>query len=78
MKYREAFEKNRMEMQKRESELTVPIVKKLREVIETLAKEGKYTMILEKGLPNVQQIVLWADNDSDLTDEVVKAYEKKK
>ncbi len=78
MKYREEFEKNRMEMQKKESELTVPIVKKLRDVIEDIAKEGKYTMIIERGLPNVQQVVLWADKDSDLTDAVIKAYEKKK
>jgi outer membrane protein len=74
MKYREAYEKNRLEIQKKENDLTMPIIKKLREVIEDIAKDGGYTMIFEKS----QQSVLWAQKDADLTDAVVKAYEKKK
>ncbi|MCB0411693.1 MAG: OmpH family outer membrane protein, partial [Bdellovibrionales bacterium] len=74
MKYREAVQKNQMEIQKKERDLTLPIIKGLREVIEDTAKKEGYTMILEKS----EQSVLWAKEDVDLTDQVVKAFEKKK
>lgn len=74
MKYREAVSKNQLEIQKKERDLTMPIIEKLRSVIEDIAKKDGYTMILEKS----EQSVLWAKKEADLTDEVVKAYEKKK
>lgn len=74
MKYREAVSKNQLEIQKKERDLTLPIIKKLREVIEDIAKKDGYTMVLEKA----EQSVLWAKQEADLTDDVVKAFEKKK
>ena len=74
LKYRELVGKSQLEIQKKERELTMPIVQKLKEVIESIAKKEGYTMILEKS----EQSVLWAKDDADLTDQVVKAYEKAK
>ena len=62
-----------LEIQKKERELTLPIVTKLKEVIADIAKKEEYTMILEKS----EQSVLWAKDDADLTEKVVKAFEKK-
>lgn len=74
LKYQKIVSQSQLEIQKKERELTLPIIKKLREIIQDVAKSGGYTMILEKS----EQSVLWAKDDADLTDEVLKAYEKKK
>ncbi len=72
LKYRELVGKSQMEIQKQDRELTQPILEKLQKVIETVAKEEGYSMVLEKA----EQNVIWAKADLDLTDKVVKAYEK--
>ncbi len=72
MKFRDLFGQSQLNMQKKEQELTRPILEKLQDIIEKIAKEGGYTMILEKS----EQSVLWAKKEIDLTDEVVKQYEK--
>ena len=72
MKYRDLVGQSQVNIQKKERELTQPILEKLQEQLDTLAKEGGYAMILEKA----EQSVLWARKDLDLTDELVKAYEK--
>ena len=74
LKYQKTVSQSQLEIQKKERELTLPIVEKLRSVIEDLAKEEGYTMILEKS----EQGVLWAKKDADLTEKVVQLYEKKK
>jgi outer membrane protein len=72
--YRQFVGDSQMNIQKRERELTGPILQKLEKIIAKLAEDGGYTMILEKG----GQGVLWAKKDVDLTDQVVSAYEKSK
>lgn len=74
LKYRELVGKSQLEIQKKERELTLPIVDKIKGVIADIAKSDGYTMILEKS----EQSVLWAKDDADLTDKVVSAFEKKK
>lgn len=74
LKYGELVRKSNMEMQKKERDLTLPILKKLREIIGDIAGKEKYTMILEKS----EQSVLWASKEIDLTDRVVASYEKTK
>lgn len=74
LKYQKTVSQSQLEIQKKERELTLPIVKKLREVIKEKAEKDGYTMILEKS----EQGVLWAKKDADLTDAIVKLYEKKK
>lgn len=73
-KYQELAAKSQMEIQKRERDLTAPIVTKLRSIIEDIATKEDYTVVLEKS----EQSVMWAKKDLDLTDRAVKEFDKKK
>lgn len=72
MKFQREVGESQMNIQKKERELTQPILEKLQGALEKIAKDGAYTMIFEKG----EQSVLYAKKDLDLTDAVVKEYEK--
>jgi outer membrane protein len=74
MKFQKTVGENQLEIQKKEEELVKPILTKMKAVIEKVAKEKGFTMVLE----NKGQNVLFASADADLTDEVVKAFEKEK
>lgn len=74
MKFQKTVGENQVELQKREKELLEPIIEKMRKVIEKVANEKDFAMVLEKAGQNV----LFAKKDADLTDEVVKAFEKEK
>ena len=73
-KYQEVAGKAQMEIQKRERDLTQPIVTKLRSIIDDLAKKEEFTVILEKA----ENSVMWAKKDIDLTERVIKAYDSGK
>lgn len=73
LKYRDVVGKSQVEIQKKERDLTAPILEKMKKVIAKIAKEGGYTVVLENS-----QMVLYADQAADLTDAVVKAFEKEK
>ena len=73
MKYRESLNKNQMEIQKKEQDLTRPILETMRKVIAETAKAGGYTVVLENSAG-----VLYAEASTDLTDQVIKAFEKAK
>lgn len=72
LKFQREVGESQMTIQKKERELTQPILEKLQEAMAKVAKESGYTLILEKS----EQSVLWAKKDLDLTDAVVKEYEK--
>jgi outer membrane protein len=72
LKYRDLLGQSQVNIQKKEQELTKPILEKLQDIVDKIAKEGSYTLILEKS----EQSVIWAKKDIDLTDELVKQYEK--
>jgi outer membrane protein len=72
MKFQREVGESQVTIQKKERDLTQPIIEKLQVSLEKIAKEGGYTMILEKS----EQSVLWAKKDLDLTDSVVKEFEK--
>ena len=72
MKYRELVARSQQDIQKRERDLTVPIVEKLRSILDGIAKKEGYTVVLEKS----ENSVMWADKQIDLTDRMVKDYEK--
>jgi outer membrane protein len=72
-KYQELAGKSQLEIQKRERDLTQPIVTKLRTILDDIAKKEEYTMIFEKS----EQSVLWAKRDADLTERLIREYEKK-
>ncbi len=73
MKYRESFSKAQMEVQKKERELTLPIIKDLRDIIGDIAKKENFSMVFEKA----EQSVLWAKDELDLTERIVKEFESK-
>jgi outer membrane protein len=73
LKYRDVVGKSQIEIQKKERDLTAPILEKMKKVIEKVAKEKGYSMVLENS-----QMVLFATPDADLTGEVIKSYEKEK
>lgn len=72
MKFQREVGESQMNIQKKERELTQPIIEKLQAAVDKVAKEGGYTMVLERS----EQSVLWAKKDLDLTDAVVKEFEK--
>lgn len=74
MKFQKTVAENQMQIQKKEKELVEPILNKLRGVIEKVAQEKGYTMVLEKQSQNL----LYAQKDADLTDAVIQTFEKTK
>ncbi|MNK26216.1 Chaperone protein Skp precursor [compost metagenome] len=73
MKYRDVVGKSQNDIKKKEFDLTTPILEKMKKVISKIAKDKGYSMVIENS-----QMVLYATADSDLTNEVVKAFEKEK
>lgn len=74
MKWQKALSENNLEMQKKQKEVLEPILEKMRGVIEKVAKEQSYAMVLEKQGQNL----LYAAKDADITETVIKAFEKEK
>lgn len=73
MKYQETVQKNQMEIQKKERDLTQPILEKMRKIIANVAKEKNFSMVIENSA-----MVLYADQGLDITDDVIKSFEKEK
>lgn len=73
MKFQKEVAENQLEIQKKEEELVKPIVDKMRTIIEKVAQAKGLTMVLE----NKGQVV-FASKESDITEDVVKAFEKEK
>ncbi|MEN9723206.1 MAG: hypothetical protein RJB38_1192 [Pseudomonadota bacterium] len=70
MKFQEFTAKSQQEIAQKEQELTLPIIQKLRSVIQDLAKTKGYSVILEKN----ENTVLFSLDKDDLTDEVIKLF----
>lgn len=73
-KYQENAAKSQMEIQKRERELTQPIVTRLHDILDNIARKEDFTVILEK----TENSVMFAKKDIDLTDRIVKEYDSSK
>lgn len=73
MKYRDQVGKSQLEIQKKDRDLTQPILDKMRRVIEKVAKDKGFDMVLENSA-----MVLYAQKSNDLTEDVIKAFEKEK
>lgn len=74
MKYQQLMGRSQQEISVKEREVTLPILKKLKLTIDKISKDGKYDMVFEKS----EQSILYAKASLDLTDQVVKAFEKTK
>lgn len=70
LKYQELVKKSQQEMATRERELTQPILQKMEQALDEVAKEEKLTMVFERG----QNGVVWAQKELDLTDKVVAKF----
>lgn len=73
MKYMEARDKNLQDLAKKDRELSQPMIKRLNEVIGDIAKKEGFTAIFHKN----DQNLVWASQEIDITDKVIKALEKK-
>jgi outer membrane protein len=73
LRYRDVVGKSQLDIQKKERDLTAPILDKMKKVIAKIAKEKGYSVIMESN-----QSVLFATPEGDLTDDVIKAFEKEK
>ena len=70
----QSIAQNQMTVQKKEQELTEPIVKKILEVASKIGKSEGYDLILQKS----EMSVVWGKSSLDLTDRVIKEVDKKK
>jgi len=73
MEYRELVQQSEAMMQKRQMELTQPIIDNLRNVIADIASKDKYDLVYEKN----QSGIFFASNAKDITDEAIKGYDDK-
>jgi outer membrane protein len=73
-KFMELREKNLQELAKRDRELSQPMLKKLNDVINDIAKKDGFTAIFHRN----DQNLVWATSEIDITDQVIKALEKAK
>lgn len=62
------------ELQQKDAELTRKIINDLKDIIKKVGSEEAYTIILERG----EAAVLFAAEGVDITDRVIKAYNKTK
>jgi outer membrane protein len=70
--FKEKFQQSQQTLQRRDQELTRRILKDLQGIIRDLGGSGAYDLIVEKG----EGGVLYAPAAADLTDEVVRRYDK--
>ncbi len=66
-----SFQDSQEKLRRKNANLVGELVKKMRELIETIGKDQGYSMIFEKN----SQAMIFADPSSDITDEVVKKFD---
>jgi outer membrane protein len=72
MAFEESKMRNQQEFQKRDQEISEPIIKKLRSIVAQVSKEKGYTLVIDTGS------VIYAEDQDDITAEVIKRYDAKK
>ncbi|KYG68627.1 hypothetical protein AZI87_05165 [Bdellovibrio bacteriovorus] len=73
MAFRDSMAKSQNEIQKKQEQLTAPILEKMEKVIAQVSKEKGFTMVLQD-----TRMIVYSVAEVDLTEDVVKAYEKEK
>jgi len=71
--FQKSAAESQLELQKRERDLTKPLIDELRAIIEGIGKEKSYQLIVEKN----EGAVLYAESGADLTDEVITRFNAK-
>lgn len=72
--YQRLMSDSQAEVKKREGELTEAILKELRQLINTIAQEQGYSLILERA----EGLVLYVDKSINITDSLIKKYNDSK
>lgn len=72
IKFQQEVNESQQAIQKKERDMLDPIAKKMETVIDNMAKSGGYTAILDR------RAILWGAKTADLTDSIVKEFEKTK
>jgi outer membrane protein len=67
--FQDDYKNSRDELQQKDNEVTGAIVKDLATVVREIGAKNGYTMVMEKGT------LLWALPASDITDQVIRAYD---
>lgn len=70
--FQQKFQQTQVTMQKREQELTFPIINELVKIVEEVSKEEELSYVLEKS----QSSLVYAQPDLDVTDKVIARYNK--
>ena len=70
--YQRMVQDSQAEVKKKEGELTESIIKGVHGLVNRIGKEEGYTLIIEKSL------ILYTDQDLDITDRIIKEYNKLK
>lgn len=70
--YQRIVQDSQAEVKKKEGELTEAIIKGVHELVDDIGKKEGYTVIIEKSL------ALYINKDLDITDDVIKRYNKSK
>ncbi len=73
MDFQKSAQESQMDLQKRERDLTVPIVNELKSIVEAIGKEKTFQLIVEKS----EGAVLYAENGADLTEQVIERFNAK-
>ncbi len=72
--YQRLVSDSQAEVKKKETELTSEILKDARELINKIAQEGGYSLVLEKA----DGLVLYYSSNLDITDKVIKKFDELK
>lgn len=72
--YQRIISDSQAEVKKKEAELTTEILKQAREIINKMAQEGGYNLVLEKA----DGLVLYFSSNLDITDKVIKKFNEAK
>ncbi|MCB0344547.1 MAG: OmpH family outer membrane protein [Bdellovibrionales bacterium] len=68
-----SFQDQQESLRRKNAQLVGGLVRELRDVVSQVGKKEGFTVILEKG----SQAVLYADNSIDITDEVIKEFNRR-
>ena len=74
IEFQQELQTSQMNIQKKEREMTAPILEKIQKIIKEIAEQRSYSMVFEKN----SQAIMWAKADLDITREVIKKFEKDK
>jgi len=74
LKLRELDAKSQAEFQKRDKEVSEPIIKKLRGLVAKLGKEKGFSLVIDGN----ENTVIYSEQNHDITDEIIKLYDAKK